>query len=127
MKSRIIVCVFGIAALAATALRAHHSPVGIFLTEQYTVVEGELVAIVHRTPHSYLEVRGTDERQRLRVWAIECGDPRRMRQLVEEGGLHPGDRVIVTGNPSRDDGEWRMRLRTLVRPATGWRWQETSR
>ncbi len=67
-------CVFALAALAGPAALAHHSPVGVFLTEQRTVVEGELLSIVYRRPHSYLEVRGTDERQRLRVWAIECGD-----------------------------------------------------
>ncbi len=127
MTVRTFLCVLAAAACAAPATLAHHSPVGAYLTDQRTVVDGELVAIVYRTPHSYLEVRGRDERQRLRVWAVESGDRLRVRQLVEAGGLHPGDRVIVTGNPSRDAGEWRVRLRTLARPASGWLWQETSR
>jgi len=127
MQARAFLCVLVVTALAGPAALAHHSPVGIFLTDHRTVVDGELIAIVYRTTHSYLEVRGTDERNRLRVWAVECGDSRRTRQFVAEGGLHPGDRVIVTGNPSRDDGEGRVRLRTLVRPASGWQWQEAPR
>lgn len=130
MTVRTFLCLPGLAALAALAAPAalaHHSPVGAYHVDRRTVVDGELVSIVYRTPHSYLEVRGKDEQQRLRVWAIECGDRARVRQLVEDGGLRPGDRVIATGNPSRDDGAWRVRLRALVHPASGWRWQEASR
>ena len=86
-----------------------------------------LVSIVYRRPHSYLEVRAPDGRDQMRLWAIECGDVRQVRERVADGALRPGDRVIVTGDPARDDGQWRVRLRRLVRPDDGWEWREADR
>ncbi len=115
------------AALSGTAALAHHSPVGVFRTDERATVDGVLVSIVYRRPHSYLEVRAPDGRDQMRLWAIECGDVRQVRERVADGALRPGDRVIVTGDPARDDGQWRVRLRRLVRPDDGWEWREADR
>jgi hypothetical protein len=50
-----------------------------------------------------------------------------LRHTLAAASLVPGDRVIVTGDPARDTGAWRMRLRTLVRPRDGWRLSEDPR
>ena len=34
---------------------------------------------------------------------------------------------IVTGDPALDEGLWRLRMRTLVRRADGWQWNESGR
>jgi hypothetical protein len=36
--------------------------------------------------------------------------------------LKPGDRLIVTGSPSRDPSAYRMHLKRIERPADGWTW-----
>ena len=55
---------------------------------------------------------------------VRSGRGMQLRSVLADATLKPGDRVIVTGDPGRDDGQWRMRLRTIVRPRDGWRWSE---
>ena len=87
-------------------------------------IEGELVTLVYRNPHSYLHVLAPDRQKHLRIWAIESSSGLQLRQTLAAARLVPGDRVIITGDPGRDDGTWRMRLRTIVRPRDGWQWTE---
>lgn len=132
---RVKVAIAAVAALATwttlivlsdASVLAHHSPVGIYRTDVQTTVDGVLVSIVYRRPHSYLyvEARSPGPSNEMRVWAVECDTDPRVRARVTEGILRPGDRIIVTGEPARDDGAWRVRLRRLVRPSDGWGWQE---
>lgn len=109
-------------------LGAHHSPVGIYRTGERAVIDGVLVSIVYRRPHSYLYLEDrSPDRRHMRVWAIESGESRWLRARVDEGALRPGDRIVVTGEPATDDGTLRVRLRRLVRPADGWGWEEGPR
>jgi hypothetical protein len=68
-----------------------------------------------------------DRMKQMRLWAVETGDQQQMRRNVSEAALKPGDRVVVTGNTARDEGEWRLFLRTLMRPRDGWRWTGVSK
>lgn len=110
-------------------LAAHHSPVGIYRTGEQTTIEGVLVSIHYRRPHSYLylEDHTSDRKKQVRVWAVESGEDSWLRARIDEGALRPGDRVVVTGEPARDDGARRLRLRRLVRPSDGWGWVEGNR
>jgi len=112
---------------ASRGLLAHHSPADTYRTGERATVEGVIVAVVLRSPHSFIEVQGPDRQRKMRVWAVECGDSRAVRALVAEGKLRPGDRVIVMGEPARDEGQWRVRLLSLVRQRDGWQWREASR
>lgn len=116
-------------ALVDRPLTAHHSPVGIYRTDERTTVDGVLVSILYRRPHSYLylEDRTSDRKKQMRVWAVESGEGSWLRARIDEGSLRPGDRIIVTGEPARDDGARRLRLRRLVRPSDGWGWAEGGR
>lgn len=116
-------------ALVARPLAAHHSPVGTYRTDEQTTVEGVLVSILYRRPHSflYVEDRTPDRKQQMRVWAIESGEGSWLRARIDEGSLRPGDRIVVTGEPARDDGARRLRLRRLVRPSDGYGWAEGGR
>jgi hypothetical protein len=115
----------GLAGAASTA--AHHSLVGIYREHERVTIEGELVTLVYRNPHSYLHVMAPDRDRHNRLWAVESVSGQLLRQTLSAAGLTPGDRVIVTGAPGRDDGVWRIRLRTIVRPSDGWRWTEGPR
>ena len=106
---------------------AHHSVATIYRENERVTIEGELVTLIYRNPHSYLHVMAPDRQQQPRLWAIESSSGQLLRQTLAAASLVPGDRVIVTGDPGRDEGTWRMRLRTIERPRDGWRWIEQSR
>ena len=116
-----------IVALASGSLQAHHPPATTYRTDERATVDGVIVSIVIRSPHSFIEVQAPDRQQHMRLWAVECGDSRAIRALVEAGALKPGDRVVITGQPARDDGQRRVRLLSLVRPSDGWQWREATR
>ena len=127
---RIRLAVVTLAAAAAVwgaSLAAHHSVGGVYRDDERVTIEGELVTLVYRSPHSYLHVLAPDRQQHQRTWAIETASGPQLRQTLAAASLAPGDRVIVTGDPARDDGTWRIRLRTIVRPRDGWRFTEAPR
>ncbi len=110
-----------------TTVAGHHPTNRVYRVGEQTTIEGVIVSLVVKSPHSFLHVQAPDRFNKMRVWAIECGDSRAFRQRVEERSLKIGDRVAVTGDPSVDEGLWRLRMRTLVRRADGWQWNETGR
>ncbi len=53
----------------------------------------------------------------------EWANPNRLRQAgIDKDTLKPGDRLIVTGSPSRHPTEYKIHLKRLERPADGWKW-----
>src|SRR5215207_9072406 len=125
MRIRFVVVALAAAAVAwGASLAAHHSVGGVYRDDERVTIEGELVTLVYRNPHSYLHVLAPDRQQHQRVWAIEAASGVQLRQTLTAASLLPGDRVIVTGAPGRDDGTWRMQLRTIVRPRDGWQFTE---
>ena len=126
MHTRLAVLVLAALGLGAS-LTAHHSVAATYRVDERVTIEGELVTLVYRNPHSFLHVMAPDRQQQPRLWAIETSSGQLLREKLSAASLVPGDRVIVTGEPGRDEGLWRIRLRTLVRPRDGWRWTEIPR
>jgi hypothetical protein len=126
MHTRFAVLVLAAVGLGAS-LVAHHSVTTTYRENERVTIEGELVTLVYRNPHSYLHVMAPDRLQQPRLWAIESSSGQLLRERLSAASLVPGDRIIVTGDPGRDEGTWRMRLRTIVRPRDGWRWTEVPR
>lgn len=124
--THVALCWLVVAVLQASAA-AHHSTVRQYRVDEQTTIEGVLVAVIYKSPHTYLHVQAQDRHRHVRVWAVECGDARHLRPRFEEGALKPGDRIVVTGEPARDEGTWRVRMRSLLRPTDGWRWREVVR
>jgi hypothetical protein len=128
MQSRVWIVVAAVAVLCATAsLTAHHAIIRVYRVDEQMTIEGELVSLVYRNPHSYLQVKAPDRMNQMRVWAVECGNHEQLKRNVSEAMLKPGDRLVVTGNASRDEGQWRLLLRTMRRPSDGWRWSGVGR
>jgi Family of unknown function (DUF6152) len=126
MHTRLVVVVLAAVGLGVS-LAAHHSVATSYRENERVTIEGELVTLIYRNPHSYLHVMAPDRQHQPRLWAIESSSGQQLRQKLSAASLVPGDRVIVTGDPGRDEGTWRMRLRTIVRPRDGWRWTEIPR
>ena len=98
----------------------HHS-----LTEyddtQVKTIEGTLIDLHMKNPHSVLTVQasgpGADR------WTVEWLAVLVLRrQGVDETTLKPGDRVIVTGHPSRNRDDHKLWLRTVTRLSDRWMW-----
>ena len=130
MKTRLMVAsavcaCAGFLAYASPAF-AHHSFAATYFEDKTETVEGELVQFLFRNPHSFVHIEGKDASGNVVRYAVEWGAGLQLnRQGVTRETLKPGDHVIVTGNPGRNPEDHRLRMRTISRPADGWKWGGT--
>lgn len=120
MRSAIFGLLIGVA-LAHTAA-AHHSFSATYLETEEAVIEGEIVAVMFRNPHVFVQVEAPDQSGVMQRWAIEWAAASALDGEVQRDTLKPGDHVIVTGNPGRNPIEHKLRMKKIVRPADGWQW-----
>jgi hypothetical protein len=113
------------AAVVAGALPAygHHSFAATYLEDQTVSISGELIEFDYRNPHAWLHVSAVDTGGQARKIGAEWASASRLKlQGITTETLKIGDRLILTGSPSRDPQEYRMHLKKLERPADGWSW-----
>jgi hypothetical protein len=56
-------------------------------------------------------------------WAVEWGGTSQLgSQGVTSATLRPGDVVTIVGNPGRNAGDFRVRMRSLRRQSDGFGW-----
>lgn len=127
MSAKLLGVTLAAIVVSQTMASGHHSTARKYRVGEQTTLEGVIVSLVYKAPHSFLHVQAPDRLNQMRVWAVECGDRDELRQRVQESALKPGDRVVVTGDTAWDEGAWRVRLRTLMRRGDGWRWREASK
>jgi len=110
-------------ALACFPAYAHHSFGRQYYLEKTISIEGEILQFDHRNPHSYLYVMAKDENGRIEKFSAEWGSPAQLESMgVSKNTLKPGDHVIVIGNPGRDPHLHDLYLKSIRRPADGWKW-----
>lgn len=123
MKSSFLALSLGVAGLAAP-LSAHHSFAADYFEERSVTVSGEIVEFEYRSPHAWVRVLAPDENGAMqRVSAEWASAPRLQGYGIAADTLKPGDRVVITGAPSRNAAERRLHLKTIERPADGWAWR----
>ncbi len=111
------------ATLFAAGAGAHHSFGATYLEDKNVTLEGAVVQMLFRNPHSYLQVDVKDASGQVVRWNVEWGGVVQLNQKgVTRDSLKPGDHVIVVGNPSRTAEDHRMRLVKITRPSDGWTW-----
>ena len=104
-------------ALVAPAY-AHHSLWQAYLVDQMTTVEGIVTKFLLRSPHSFIFIEVPAEEGQVETWAVEWGNTVGMAKAgYNKDTIQPGDRIIVTGEPARDDSRKWVHLQTLHRPA----------
>lgn len=102
---------------------AHHSFAATYDESKKVTVEGDLVQFLWRNPHSFVHVVAKDDKGQSQRWAAEWGSGGQLgNQGVARDTLKVGDHLIVTGDPSRTPGDFRLRVRTIYRPKDEWRW-----
>jgi hypothetical protein len=125
MTQRSFVVSFGAVLLLAWSVStfAHHSVAATYLVGKSVTIDGTLKEFLWRNPHSFMRVEAADEKGQKNIWVIEGAAP---QQLAESGlsqsALRPGDRVIITGIPSRIAEDHKMLLHTIERPSDGFKW-----
>ena len=123
MVSRLGVILFMSAAGFSVPSTAHHSFAATYLDGQDITLEGKMVRVTIRNPHSYAYISVEDDDGTETQWAIEWSAATRlMRDGLTRATLRPGDDVIVTGSPSRNALANKMIMRKIVRPSDGWEW-----
>jgi hypothetical protein len=123
MKYRMLLVLGAMAFLFGASAYAHHSFAAVYNVKESVKLEGNLVQFVFRNPHSFVFIEAPDQEGKIQRWSLEWGGAGQLAgQGVQQKTLNVGDHVIVTGQPSRASGEFRMLLKTLKRPSDGFSW-----
>ncbi len=107
--------------LAGISAEAHHAYPD-FLLDQRVSVEGKLEELRYANPHVVLKIRTAEgvvySAEWQAAWWLQ------FYAHVTLTTLRAGDRVIVTGAPSRDPASHELvRLKEVRRPSDGWTYQ----
>ena len=123
MKYRVLLALATGAFLFAARVHAHHSFAAVYNTKETVKLEGNLVQFVFRNPHSFVTLEAPDQEGKTQRWSLEWGGAAQLAgQGVQQRTLNVGDHVVITGQPSRAPGEYRVLLKTLKRPSDGFTW-----
>ena len=113
----------GAAMFVASAAYAHHSASATYDTGHQVKLEGKLVQIMFKNPHTFVTLQAPDEKGVMQRWAVEwSGTGQLTSQGVTAQTLKPGDEVVIVGNPSRVHGEYKALMVTVTRPSDGFKW-----
>lgn len=123
MKMRCFIVAVVAAVLSSMTAYAHHSFAGTYDLKRQIKIEGTLIRIQWRNPHSFVHVKGADESGAIHEWSIEwSGLPQLAGTGVTTSTIAIGDPVVITGNPTRTAGEHRLRMVTFLRTSDGFSW-----
>jgi hypothetical protein len=107
---------------------AHHSFAAEYHEDQTVTVEGTVTAFLYRNPHAFVEIEGTDANGISTKWIAEWFGAGRLSRIgVNADTFKPGDKVTMTGAPSRKSEEHRLHLKTLERPSDGLKFDRMAR
>jgi hypothetical protein len=123
MLKRNVILLAAAVALAASTASAHHSFAATYETGKSITLEGAIVQFVYRNPHSFVHVDAPDATGVSQRWAVEWGGTTQLAQAgVKRDSLKIGDKVVISGRPSRVPGEYRVLMVNLKRPSDGFTW-----
>jgi hypothetical protein len=106
---------------AAAAAEAHHSIAGMYDSTRPVTIDGVVTEYRFVSPHPYLDLRDSRSSQ---TWRLEMDNRRELESIgVDDGTFKPGDRLIVTGSPSRR-GANAMYIERLQRPSDGFGFEQ---
>ena len=116
-------CITVVALFFGTTAFAHHSLGATYDSTREIRLEGKIVQLLFRNPHTFMHIEAPDKDGKMQRWALEW---RSVGSLTQQGisrdTLKDGDEVIVTMNPSRTAGDHRGVLLTLKRKSDGFGW-----
>ena len=109
--------------LIGAAAYAHHSIASTYLEDRTVTIEGELVQLLFRNPHSFVHIAVREKDGTNVRYAVEWGGANQLGvQGLSRDTLKIGDHLIIHGNPARNQKDHRVRMLTLERPKDGFGW-----
>jgi hypothetical protein len=122
MKTKMLVGLAGVLLFGVAAF-AHHSLGATYEGDKEVKLEGKIVQLMLRNPHSFLQIDVADKDGTLQRWSLEWRSSGQLGQAgIKRDTLKAGDEVVVTVNPSRTKGDNRGALKTLHRTSDGFGW-----
>lgn len=120
MRIRSLILVVIVLALSGTrAIGAHHSYAD-FDQERTVSIEGTIDKVLFANPHVVLMVKKDDSTIYTMTWASAT---QLNRQGVGREDLKVGDKVLVSGSPSRKSPAL-SKISEVSRSTDGWRWRK---
>ena len=114
--------VAGIVSLS-TPLVGHHSFAEYYIEDDTIEIEGEILEVQYKNPHSCIHVQGEDPFRRPKVYSAEWASVSRLeRDGVSKRTLREGDWVRIWASPNRNPNDNRVRLKRIERRADHWSW-----
>jgi hypothetical protein len=108
---------------AGVPLSAHHSHASTYFEDKREEIEGEVIQVSIRNPHSWVHVNVKQPNGEMIVYAIEWAAGTQLNRVGISGKtLKPGDKVHVMGAPGRNPADHRLEMQNIQRPADGWKW-----
>jgi hypothetical protein len=113
----------GACAFGATQASAHHSFAATYIEDKSVTLEGELVQVLFRNPHSFVHLTVKERDGSMVRYSVEWGGAAQLGgQGVTRETLKLGDRLVISGNPGRNPSDHRVRMISLRRPSDGFGW-----
>jgi len=123
MNRKMFALIAGVALASGVNTYAHHSQVAVYQTKAEQKIEGSLVQVMVRSPHSWVHVEAKDDKGEVQRYAIEWGGAAQLRNAGVDGKtLRVGDKVRITGRPGRNPADHRLLMVFIERPSDGWTW-----
>jgi hypothetical protein len=124
MKRYFVTSLFALAVLGAGGRAlAHHSFAATYREKDSVTIEGELVQLDFRNPHSFVHVDVKQKDGTTVRYAVEWGGVGQLgQQGITRETFKVGDHVIISGAPGRNAADHRVRMVTLKRPSDGFSW-----
>ena len=122
MKQKLLRVLFAATLLSGARAFAHHSLAATYLDKEVKL-EGKILDLLLRNPHSFLQIEAPDEEGVMQRWSLEWRSSGQLgQQGIKRDTLKVGDEVTVTINPSRTPADHRGALKTLHRKSDGFGW-----
>lgn len=102
---------------------AHHSQAAQYDTSKKVTIEGTLVQVQFRNPHTFVHVEAPDDKGVVQRWSIEWGGAGQLTlQGLTRTTLKYGDVLTITASPSRTPDDHKLHMVTLKRASDGFGW-----
>ena len=124
MKVRLFVLLLAAGVLmSGLPAAAHHSFGATYNVDKEITLEGKVVQVSLRSPHSFFFVEAPDENGKMQRWSIEgAGAGQLASQGVGRDAFKVGDPVKVIANPARSADSYRARMIKITRTTDGKTW-----
>src|SRR5580704_19350471 len=123
MTRRMLIMIFAGALISGATAYAHHSLAATYHADQEVKLEGKILDLLLRNPHSFLQIEAPDDKGVVQRWSLEWRSSGQLGQAgIKRDTLVAGDEVVVTIIPSRTPGDFRGALKTLHRKSDGFGW-----